>query len=133
MRVRLRSTEEAQKKNVSGWLRLGEDYEVLAVEHLPGGVVAYRLATKQGTPALFEADLFSVTDPRVDEAWVVQYSNPGEIDLVPEPWSEPGFWEDFFDGHPEAVARYQQVLRRMVEGGEDVQGAEEPPNSPLES
>ncbi len=117
MRVRLRSAQEAKRADVRGWLRPDEDYAVLAIEHLPERVVAYRIATRQGTPALFEASLFAITDPRADEAWVVQYNDAGDVELVPEPWSAPGFWEDFFDGNPGAVARYHEVLERAISGG----------------
>jgi hypothetical protein len=112
MRVRLRSSQEAEKPDVHSWLRPGEDYAVLAIEHLPGGVPAYRIASRQGTPALFEASLFSIIDPHVDEGWVVQYNESGEINLVPEAWNLPGFWEDYFEGKPDAVGRYQEVLCR---------------------
>ena len=116
MRVRLKSVQEAKKADVRGWLRPDEDYAVLAIEHLPGRVVAYRIATRQGTPALFEASLFAITDPRVDDAWVVQYKDSGEVELMPGLWSAPGFWEDFFDGNPRAVARYQEVVERAISG-----------------
>ena len=117
MKVHLRSAQEAEKPDVRGWLHSGEEYAVLAIEPLSGGVPAYRIASSQGTPALFEASLFAITDPRVDESWVVQYNESGEISLVPEEWNSPGFWEDYFDGKSDAVARYQEVLRRATSVG----------------
>lgn len=111
MRVRLRSKEIAGRKNVLGWLRFGEDYTVLAIESLSTGEVGYRIATEQGTPALFETNLFAVTDPQVNGDWEVRYCETGTFELVPERWSVPGFWEDFFNGTPDAVSRYQEVLR----------------------
>ena len=112
MKVRLRGRFEAGKSNVRGWLRADEDYLVLAIEVASDGNVLFRIASLQGTPALFEASLFKITDPRVDEAWIVKYDDSGEIELVPELWSTPGFWEDFFDGKPTAVALYHEVLQR---------------------
>jgi hypothetical protein len=77
-----------------------------------------RIATRQGTPALFEVSLFAITDPQVDDGWVVQYNESGEVSLVPRAWISPGFWEDYFDGKPDAVARYQEVLRRATSAGD---------------
>ncbi len=115
MKVRLRSVHEVAKPDVVGWLRPNKDYVVLSIEHLPRKVVSYRIVGRQGIPALFEASLFKITDPRVEEDWVVCYDEEeNDLRLVPADWSSPGFWEAFFDGDPDAVARYQEVLQRMV-------------------
>ena len=104
----------AQESGVGSWLRPDVEYTVLAIEHLPERVTAYRIVTRQGTPALFQASLFDITDPRVDRTWVAQCTDLGDTDLVPGPWNFPGFWESFFNGQPEAVALYQEVLRHVT-------------------
>lgn len=113
MRVRLRSGQAAEKPNVRGWLRPDDEYVVLAIEVDLRKGVFYRIASRQGTPALFEAELFTVTDPRVDGSWVVRYNDAGDIGLTPEAWSAPGFWEDYFNQDPVALERFRAVLSQM--------------------
>lgn len=111
MKVRLLDGA-APTSNVGGWLKPNIDYVVLAIECL-GGAPSYRIAAANGTPALFEPSLFEIVDASVDPDWIVRHSDGGSTELIPARWSEPGFWESFFDGEEHAVVLYKEVLRQM--------------------
>lgn len=111
MRVQLKK-EFSSSKGVQGWLKAERAYVVLAVEY-QSQTVSYRIAADNGTPALFEAGLFSVLDSSVDPGWIVRHPGETQSELVPREWSREGFWADYFDDDPEVVAAYQEVLDRM--------------------
>jgi hypothetical protein len=123
MKVCLRSRAEAERNDIRDWLRLDEEYVVLCIEANLWKSVYYRIASLEGTPALFEASLFTITDPRVDEEWIVRQDDSGRLVFEPEPWSVPGFWEDYFNQDPTAVARYRDVLQRMTADGVNALGS----------
>ena len=39
---------------------------------------------------------------------------PGCISFSPEAWSKAGFWEQFFDREPEAVAVFEEERAKIV-------------------
>lgn len=98
--------------NAGSWLTPGTLYAVLAIEY-QGGRPMYRIAAENGTPALFDAALFSVADASVAPGWTVRHGENGSTELLPEDWDMPGFWEKFFEGDEDAVSRYEDALLRM--------------------
>lgn len=74
----------------------------------------FRLLNDQGQPYLYPRELFEVIDPREPEDWLSEYGEDGERYAYPAPLNEPGFFEDFFDGHADAVAVFWRVVNQRL-------------------
>ena len=86
----------------------GREYEVLGLE-----ADWYRLLNDADDPVLYSPDDFLVLDPAEPEFWRCWAGEEGERYAYPEPWAEPGFFEDFHDRVPAARERFWKVLRRL--------------------
>lgn len=68
--------------------------------------------------ALFRWEEFEVVSSRVPPTWII-YSGPkSTVELLPEPWTRPRFWERYYDGDPDAV-RILEETRKIV-GADDL-------------
>jgi hypothetical protein len=101
------------------WLKEGEIYTVLAVDSDKDGI-KYRILTRKEptTPALHEAELFSIVNHRMPSTWVVNI-HPGRsgqlfLDLAPPPWMADGFWGKYFDHHPNAIQVFERAKERIL-------------------
>jgi hypothetical protein len=84
-----------------------EEYDVLEMLVLPGRGAKFRILTDDGVPALFDAAMFVTTAAAIPRHWVMSAREGGLVKLGPAPWLEPGFWERYFDGDPDAIAAYE--------------------------
>ena len=57
---------------------------------------------------LWDAGMFVIVSERIPSCWVARLSG-GRLTLAPPQWHEPGFWEHYFDGVPEAVATFDRL------------------------
>ena len=73
-----------------------------------------RILNDRGRPFLYPRDLFIVVDPREPEDWVSEIGEENERYAYPPPLNGSGFFEDFFDGKPEAVATFWRVMNRRL-------------------
>lgn len=103
-----------QPQESSGWLKVGDVYQVLMILIEPTRTML-RLVGGTPTPALFQLDMFEVASNIVPTTWVVSQLKPGFLTLGPEQWVRPGFWEAYFDGRPEAVACFDEERRKIIE------------------
>ena len=115
MKVRCIKLLDSRSRPVerSAWAKLGSVYHVLTVWVEPGQT-RLRLVGEEQTPALFEPEMFEVVSSAIPPTWVVTSPKPGCLSLAPEAWSGAGFWERFFDGEAEAVARFQEYRAKIV-------------------
>src|SRR2546426_9788753 len=83
----------------SSWLSLYQEYIVRAVEAYPQGRLLLRvLGDDERTPGLYRSDMFLTTSPHIPSNWVARVGDEGSLDLSPEKWLRPSFWEDYFAG-----------------------------------
>ena len=73
-----------------------------------------RILNDQGRPFLYPRDLFTVVDAREPEDWINELGEDNERYAYPPPFNIIGFFEDFFDGKPEAVATFWRVMNRRL-------------------
>jgi hypothetical protein len=99
----------------SPWLRLGVEYEVYAVEVGVKGKTHFRLQSEDGL-GLFDIVQFEIVDQRMSPTWVFSKWEKGGFVLGPQPWSEIGFWENFYDGIPEAIEMVKAEIKKMSLG-----------------
>ena len=74
----------------------------------------FRIINDRGRPYLYPARLFDVVDNNEPADWVTHDGEDGERYAYPPPLNGVGFFEDFFDGKPMAVAAFWRVLNRSV-------------------
>jgi hypothetical protein len=86
-----------------------QDYVVIGIE--AGDL---RVLNDQGQPYLYPRRLFQVVDARQPADWVRETGEDGEQYAYPPPFAEPGFFEDFFDRRPRAVATFWKTLNRRL-------------------
>jgi hypothetical protein len=70
----------------------------------------YRVVNDICEPILYPKYLFEVVDPAVPESWIREEYGPDEYYIDPPELSRPGFYEDYFDGKPEARKIFAQFL-----------------------
>ncbi len=88
-------------------LTIGKVYDVIAVEG-----EYYRIIDDDHEPILYNRKLFEVVDSNIPPDWVETIFDD-EIFIEPLDTLKPGFYEDYFDGVPDVVQRYQQLLKKL--------------------
>jgi len=87
----------------------GQPYVVLGIE-----ADAFRILSDQGRPYLYPAEIFTIIDAREPDDWVNEHGTDNERYAYPSPLNDCGFFEDYFDGKPEAVATFWRVMNRRL-------------------
>jgi len=99
---------------LSGWAKIGGVYHVLSVSIGPSQTKLC-LIGEEPTPALFEPEMFEVVSSAIPNVWVITSPKSGWLSLAPEAWSRPGFWEEFYDREPSAMACFEEYRKLIVE------------------
>jgi hypothetical protein len=86
-----------------------QPYVVLGIE-----ANDFRILNDQGRPYLYPQDVFSVVDAREPGDWVSELGEDNERYAYPPPLNNCGFFEDYFDGKPDAVATFWRVMNRRL-------------------
>ncbi len=87
----------------------GQPYPVLGIE-----ADDLRILNDQGRPYLYARELFEVVDDREPEDWVNELGEDEERYAYPQLLNGAGFFEDFFDGKPEAVTTFWRVMNQRL-------------------
>lgn len=92
-------------------LTQGREYVVLAIDAILTRHINFRIECDDNAmPALFRSDMFITTQPAVPAIWQVSVSEGGRLQLAPPEWLRFGFWEDYFNDVPEALAAYKRAI-----------------------
>ena len=87
----------------------GQPYVVLGIE-----ADDFRVLNDQGRPYLYLHEIFAVVDARKPDDWVIELGEDNERYAYPPLLNSAGFFEDYFDGEPEAVATFWRVVNRRL-------------------
>jgi len=116
MKVRcVKAPDEGRVSGRSAWLTEGRTYHVLAIEIEPTRTRFRLVGDQSETPALFEPELFEVVSGMIPSNWVISSHRSGYVDIGPEAWGCPGFWEDYFDRKPQSLAAFSTELNTILE------------------
>lgn len=74
----------------------------------------YRILNDRGSPYLYPSRLFKIIDSSKPHDWVTEQGEEGESYAYPQPLNTPGFFEDFFDAKPKAVATFWRILNQRL-------------------
>ncbi len=103
----------------SSWLTVGKIYDVLSVVFDAHGRWLLRLPSDSYPGVgLFPIEQFKVVDARVPSCWIVTWNANGVFELTTQDWSNPGFWEAYFDGDPSAKTAFQRDVHRIMQASE---------------
>ena len=83
-----------------------KDYQVIGISF-----DSYRIIDDLDEPVLYPKDLFSIIDDNIPKHWIRDDGEDGDYYIDPPEFSEPGFYEDLFDGKQYAVKRYKRYLK----------------------
>ena len=87
------------------WITQGNVYPVLGIDS-----EFYRIIDDQKEPILYRKENFDIVDSVIPDHWVKKEYPDGDYYIDPPEFSEPGFYEDYFDGRPQAVKIYERYL-----------------------
>ena len=111
---RLLSPTTGESLQKSPLLTIGREYRVLSVIAQPGKRTLLRLIDDEGgRPSLWDARMFKTTTTRIPHIWGIRIDDDGILTLAPPDWQRDGFWEDYFEDDPRAVAEFQTALRAL--------------------
>ena len=90
-------------------LIVGKEYEVLEISDS-----TFRLLNERKEPALFEKNLFEITDPAISKNWIKQEYKDGEYYITPPEFlTHRYFFEEYFDGNPDIVQQFNNYLKSI--------------------
>jgi hypothetical protein len=90
-------------------LTSGLSYVVIGIE-----ADDYRILNDRGRPYLYPARLFKMIDTSIPSDWIRERGEDGESYAYPQPLNSAGFFEDFFDGKPKAVATFWRIVNQRL-------------------
>ncbi len=73
-----------------------------------------RILNDVGKPYLHASHLFEIVDSREPGLWITEYGDDGERYSYLPALNEAGFFEDFFGGKEEAVAKFRHVINKQL-------------------
>lgn len=116
MRVRLRADIVAAGHKYVADLTPSREHVVLTVSTRADAPPLFRVeaTTEPYHPFLVEAGLLEVVSDEIPSCWRIGFrTDLAELRLEPARWRdasfEHGFWSEFFDGNPDAIALYREV------------------------
>ncbi len=86
-------------------LSAGQVYPVLGIE-----ADDYRIINDFGRPFLYPHRLFTIVDDELPDDWIIETGEEGERYAYPAAMNTRGFFDDLFDGEPEANAVFWQSI-----------------------
>lgn len=95
-------------------LTIGRIYHVLEVSYGPEFGLLFRFLGDHKIPALYDYKLFELVSNKIPEEWCVKFKTDSIFELTPKDWERDSFWEDYFNGEPEAVKIFLEVARKIV-------------------
>ncbi len=87
----------------------GQHYLVIGIE-----AGDFRILNDAGKPFLYPRRLFNVIDPTEPSDWIHERGDDGEMYAYPPVLNRTGFFEDFFDHKPAAVAAFWRVVNAQL-------------------
>jgi hypothetical protein len=87
----------------------GQQYSVIGIE-----ADDYRLLNDAGRPYLYPASAFEIVDPKQPERWITETGKEGEHYAYPPELNGPGFFGDFFDHEPAAIATFWRFVNARL-------------------
>lgn len=109
-------TREPMK--ITPWLTIGKEYIVLGLEVRALSVenrLYLSIQSDDGpNPVLFEADQFVTVSNKIPSNWVASLDEFGNMNIEPQKWLRPGFWDDYYNFDPAARSDFENELELIL-------------------
>ncbi len=116
--IELLDEDTGEVLDSSSWLTVGKVYHVLSVNMEDGLPIKFQLVSDdEQIPAYHDANQFEIITNIIPKGWIADFVSKSHFRLSPKAWSQPGFWEAYFDGEPEAIELFNAEKNRIF--GED--------------
>lgn len=106
-------SHDGNLQDQSCWLTIGKTYDALEIS-FDGTWLVRLVGDGANGVALFQLEMFEVVEPHVAPNWIATWSSKGAFSLSPEPWTQPGFWERYYDRDPIASQIFEEEMRRAA-------------------
>ena len=114
--IKLLDEQTGESLTSRSWLTVGKVYHVFSINMQYGLPVKFLLFSDDvQTPAYHDANQFEVVTRTIPAEWIIDFESESYFKLTPKAWSKPGFWEDYFDGVPEAVELFNVEKESIVQ------------------
>jgi hypothetical protein len=98
----------------TSWFTEDKVYPVIEVYiDLNNSVTKLRIFSDEKTPILKEFKFFDVVDSHLNPDWVFKQSE-SFIELSFKEILKEGFWDDYFDGKPDAVKTFNKIMYELA-------------------
>lgn len=106
---------DGKPQDQSAWLTIGKIYTVFGVYLDAGSKWRLRLVGDEPNGlAVFWLEEFEIVSAGIPDSWTVSWEN-GNFRLGPAIWNQPGFWERYYDGNPNAVRIFEEERMKIIE------------------
>lgn len=78
------------------------------------GLMFRLLGDDKITPALHDIGQFELVSNKIPEEWCAISPKASLFKLTPKAWMKDNFWEDYFNGEPEAEKLFNEVAKKIV-------------------
>jgi hypothetical protein len=109
MRVQAKPGVHVDDEREHQHLRALHEYLVVGLDD-----ESLRVINDVGEPVLYPKFLFHVVEASVPADWVRQDYDDGEWHIDPPECAQPGFYEAWFDGDPDARRVFDGVVARLL-------------------
>ncbi len=97
-------------------LRPGKEYVILEVFSQSDGNTLFRVEfNEREDSALFDSRAFAITSHNLSPTWRYFQHSSGSFTLCPEPWSQLGFWEDYYEHEAYALRVYAEEKLKIID------------------
>lgn len=97
-------------------LTIGKEYKIVSIVLYFGKEeVVYQLVNDDKLLALYTSEKFELIDSKVEPDWVMLIHNYNVFEFTPEPFSYPGFLEEYHDDDEKAVNLFKTRFPGLID------------------
>lgn len=89
---------------------LGKNYKIISLSIVDNSKSMFRIISEDGTPALYDVNLFEIIDNKIDDGYFAYLRAGGLWEICPSEISSEDFWIKFFNGDPNSEKCYHKVI-----------------------
>ncbi|GAB4391553.1 MAG: hypothetical protein Tsb005_01820 [Gammaproteobacteria bacterium] len=101
----------------SPWLKVGNEYVVLAMEITEGsGILIYIQTEQNNEPAFFDLSGFQIINQHMPSSWVTVINDidaKKSMVMLPAIWNYAGFFEQILNEEAEAIDKFNEAAEEI--------------------
>lgn len=108
------NTTEGVRRVSEYWITPGRSYVVLSIEVVPEKPIELRILCNDGKAGLVDSRLFVTVCDKIPSNWTAMVDDLGILILAPAKWTRIGFWEDYYNGVPQAEEEFELEKNKII-------------------